>query len=64
MPDALKSNVMHTAKFLKKQSAMIIVMIDKDVKEVHFGLRLLDRSADHTYCHNYPGVNLAQALRC
>ena len=43
---------------------MIIVMIDEDVMEVDFGLRLLDRSADHAYCDNYPGVNLAQALRC
>ena len=26
---------------------------------VRFGLRLLDRSADHAYCHNYPGINQA-----
>ena len=32
-------------------------MITDDAMEVHFGLRLLDRAADHAYCHNYPGVN-------
>ena len=36
---------------------------DEDAMEVHFGLRLLDRTADHTYCHNYPGVNQARKLR-
>ena len=29
-------------------------MITDDAMEVHFGLRLLDRAADHAYCHNYP----------
>ena len=24
-----------------------------DATEVHYGLRLLDRAADHVYCHNY-----------
>ena len=32
-------------------------MITDDAMEVHFGLRLLDRAADHAYCHNYPGAN-------
>ena len=36
--------------------------ITDDAMEVHFGLRLLDRAADHTSCHNYPGVNQAQEL--
>ena len=36
---------------------------DEDAMEVHFGLRLLDRTADHAYCHNYPGVNQARELR-
>ena len=31
-------------------------MITDDAMEVHFGLRLLDRAADHAHCHNYPGV--------
>ena len=30
---------------------------------VHFGLRLLDRAADHATCHNYPGINQARELR-
>ena len=38
-------------------------MITDDAMKVHFGLRLLDRAADHTYCHNYPGVNQARGLR-
>ena len=38
-------------------------MITDDAMEVHFGLRLLDRAADHAYCHNYPGVNQARELR-
>ena len=29
-------------------------MINDDGMEVHFGLALLDRAADHAYCHNYP----------
>ena len=29
-------------------------MITDDAMEVHFGLRLLDRAADHAYCHKYP----------
>ena len=32
-------------------------MLSNDAMEVHFSLRLLDRAADHAYCHNYPGVN-------
>ena len=36
---------------------------DEHALEVHFGLRLLDRTADHAYCHNYPGVNQARELR-
>ena len=38
-------------------------MITDDAMKIHFGLRLLDRAADHTYCHNYPGVNQARELR-
>ena len=38
-------------------------MITDDATEVHFGLRLLDRAADHGYCQNYPGVNPARELR-
>ena len=38
-------------------------MITDDAMEVHFGLRLLDRAADHAYCHNYPGVNQTRELR-
>ena len=38
-------------------------MITDDAMEVHFGLRLLDRAADHAYCHNYPGVYQARELR-
>ena len=38
-------------------------MITDDAMEVHFGLRLLDRAADHAYCHNYPGVYRARELR-
>ena len=38
-------------------------MITDDATEVHFGLRLLDRAADHAYCHSYPGVNQAWELR-
>ena len=37
-------------------------MITDDAMKVHFGLRLLDRTADHVYCHNYPGVNQAREL--
>ena len=37
--------------------------ITDDAMEVHFDLRLLDRAADHAYCHNYPGVNQAQELQ-
>ena len=38
-------------------------MITNDAMEVHFGLRLLEKVADHTYCHNYPRVNQARELR-
>ena len=38
-------------------------MITDDAMEVHFGLRLLDRAADHAHCHNYPGVNQTRELR-
>ena len=38
-------------------------MITDDAMEVHFSLRLLDRAADHAYCHNYPGVYQARELR-
>ena len=38
-------------------------MITDDAMEVHFGLRLLDRAADHDCCHNYPSVNQAQELQ-
>ena len=31
-------------------------MITDDAMEVHFGLRLLDRAADHAYYHNYHGL--------
>ena len=34
-----------------------------DAMEIPVGLRLPDRAADHTYCHNYPGVILARELR-
>ena len=30
---------------------------------VHFGLRSLDRAADHAYFHNYPGENHAAELQ-
>ena len=33
------------------------MMITDDAIDVHFGLRLFDRAADHTYCHNYTSVN-------
>ena len=36
---------------------------DEDATEVHFGLRLLDRTADPAYCHNYPDVNEAREQR-
>ena len=45
------------------QWSMRMRMITDDAMEVHFGLRLLDRAADHAYCHNYPSVNLAPELR-
>ena len=32
-------------------------MITDDALEVHFSLRLLNRAAEHSYCHNYPSVN-------
>ena len=32
-------------------------IVTGDAIEVHFALRLLDRSVDHAYCYNYPGVN-------
>ena len=35
-------------------------MITDDAMEVHFGLRLLDKAADHAYCHNYPCVSQAR----
>ena len=36
-------------------------MITDDAVEVHLGLRLLDRAADHeASCHNYPGVSQAR----
>ena len=38
-------------------------MITNDAMEVHFGLRLPDRAADHVYCHSYPGVNQARRPR-
>ena len=38
-------------------------MITYDAMKVHFDLRLLDRAADHAYCHNYPGVNQDRELR-
>ena len=38
-------------------------MITNDAMEVHFGLRLLEKVADHTYCHNYPRVNQARELQ-
>ena len=34
-------------------------MITEDALEVHFGLTLLNRAAEHAYCHNYPSVNQA-----
>ena len=37
-------------------------MITDDAMKVHFGLRLPDRTADHDYCHNYPGVDQAWEL--
>ena len=50
--------------FLKfMQWSMRMRMITDDAMEVHFGLRLLDRAADHAHCHNYPGVNQARELR-
>ena len=38
-------------------------MITDDAMEIHFDLRLLDRVADHAYCHNYPAVNRVWELR-
>ena len=38
-------------------------MITDDALVVLFGLSILDRDADHAYCHNYPGVNQARELR-
>ena len=38
-------------------------MITDDAIKVHFGLRLLDRAADHASCHNYPIVNQARELQ-
>ena len=38
-------------------------MITDDAVEVHFGLRLLDRAADHACRHKYLGVNQARDLR-
>ena len=39
-------------------------MIDNDdVMDVHFSLKLLDRAADHTYCHNHLSINQSQELR-
>ena len=41
----------------------LMKMITDEAVEVYFGLRLLDRAADHACCHNYPGVNRARELR-
>ena len=49
--------------FKLMQWSMRMRMITDDAMEVHFGLRLLDRAADHAYCHNYPGVNQTRELR-
>ena len=38
-------------------------MITDDAMKVHFGLRLLDKAADHAYCHNDPSVNQARELQ-
>ena len=49
--------------FFFMQWLMRMRTISDDAMEVHFGLRLLDRAADHAaYCHNYPGVNQAREL--
>ena len=48
--------------FLFMQWSMRMWMITDDAMEVHFGLRLLDRAADHASCHNYPRVNQAWEL--
>ena len=37
-------------------------MVIDDAVEVHFGLRLLDRVADHACCHHYSSVNQAREL--
>ena len=51
-----------TFYFLLMQLSMRMRMITDDAMKVHFGLRLLDRAADHDYCHNYPGVEQAWEL--
>ena len=35
----------------KNQYSIGMKMITTDAMEVHFGLRLLDKAADHAYCH-------------
>ena len=35
-------------------------MITDAAMEVHSGLKLLDRAADHAHCHNYPCVTKAR----
>ena len=50
-------------KILFMQWLMSVRMINDDAMKVHFGLRLLERTTDHAYCHNYPGLNQASELR-
>ena len=38
-------------------------MITGEAMEVRFGLRLLDKAEDYTYCHNYPGYYQGTAAR-
>ena len=35
-------------------------IVTGDAIEVHFALRLLDRSVDHAYCYNYPNQSSAE----
>ena len=38
-------------------------MITGEALGVHFGLRVLDRAEEYTYCHNYLGYYRGKAAR-
>ena len=59
---AWRATETETFYFLFMQWLMRMRMITDNAMEVHFGLRLLDRVADHAYWHNYPSVNQAPEL--